>query len=416
MPEFLEHHPGLLYVVATLLPLASFVLLLLVGGLRNFVRKAPEGSVGAGLFRALGGDTPGRGGAYVATAAIFLAFVCSVLGFIEYVGEEHHLTVETNKLREQVADLGHKLDHGEGDEAALTAQLKAARKELEEKEGRWAGSVGWASVTARSVKDPGHATALRVGYRIDSLTAVMFLMVTFVATLIHVFSIGYMGDETEAVVEDHEVHVGRHHLRRRGRFGQFFMYLSLFCFSMLNLVLADNLFQVFISWELVGICSFLLIGFYFERHTATSAANKAFITNRVGDAGFILGLLIVWTYLGTFNFEEIFQRVRSPERGMNPKTHNRDTLEWSHQIVRARLEPGKDGKGTLHPTPPGTTSDLGGYAVLFPRDQADSHFAGLGPKGKQSVTYHENPGPDDYGAMTYRLPAATWLGDFIGRV
>ena len=74
------------------------------------------------------------------------------------------------------------------------------------------------------------------------------------------------------------------------------MYLSLFCFSMLNLVLADNLFQVFVSWELVGICSYLLIGFYFERQSASNAANKAFITNRVGDAGFIIGLLILWTY------------------------------------------------------------------------------------------------------------------------
>ena len=101
--------------------------------------------------------------------------------------------------------------------------------------------------------------------------------------------------------------------RRRGRFGRFFLFLSLFCFSMLNLVLADNLFQVFVSWELVGICSFLLIGFYYERPSACNAANKAFITNRVGDAGFIIGLLIVWTYLGTFNFEEIFASARSPE-------------------------------------------------------------------------------------------------------
>ena len=97
------------------------------------------------------------------------------------------------------------------------------------------------------------------------------------------------------------------HLHRRGRFGRFFMYLSLFCFSMLNLVLADNLFQVFVSWELVGICSYLLVGFYFERQSASNAANKAFITNRVGDAGFIIGLLILWTYVGTFNFEEIFR-------------------------------------------------------------------------------------------------------------
>src|SRR3712207_9587330 len=96
------------------------------------------------------------------------------------------------------------------------------------------------------------------------------------------------------------------HLHRRGRFGRFFMFLSLFCFSMLNLLVADNLFQVFVSWELVGVCSYLLISFYFERHSASTAANKAFITNRVGDAGMIIGLLVLWSYVGTFNFEDIF--------------------------------------------------------------------------------------------------------------
>src|SRR5207245_5370114 len=158
------------------------------------------------------------------------------------------------------------------------------------------------------------AIQLKLGYRIDSLTAIMFLMVTFVASVIHLFSIGYMSDELQPIVEDHQVHTEEGHLRRRGRFGRFFMFLSLFCFSMLNLVLADNLFQVFISWELVGLCSYLLIGHYYERQSASNAANKAFITNRIGDAGFIIGLLILWTYIGSFNFQEIFQRIRSPMR------------------------------------------------------------------------------------------------------
>src|SRR5437773_1861436 len=163
--------------------------------------------------------------------------------------------------------------------------------------------------------------------------------------LIHVFSAGYMAEELSVRVTDHQVHGEFHHAvgaghddpvhpqvehyQRRGRYSRFFMYLSLFCFSMLNLVLADNLFQIFISWELVGICSFLLIGFYYERQSASDAANKAFITNRIGDAGFIIGLLIVWTYVGTFNFQEIFQRSRSPMRD----AHGR--LELGGQIVRA---------------------------------------------------------------------------------
>src|SRR5207302_8956490 len=145
----------------------------------------------------------------------------------------------------------------------------------------------------------------------DSLTAIMFLMVTFIATVIHLFSIGYMSDELAPIVEDHQVHTEHGHLHRRGRFGRFFLYLSLFCFSMLNLVLADNLFQVFLSWDLVGLCSYLLISFYYERRSASTAANKAFITNRVGDAGFIIGLLILFAYVGTFNFQDIFNTIRA---------------------------------------------------------------------------------------------------------
>src|SRR5207245_1459811 len=138
-----------------------------------------------------------------------------------------------------------------------------------------------------------------------------------------------------------QVHTAHGHLRRRGRYGRFFMYLSLFCFSMLNLVLADNLFQVFVSWELVGICSYLLIGFYFERTSAANAANKAFITNRIGDAGFIVGLLILWTYVGTFNFEDMFRRIRAPLRD----SHH-DTVESGGRIIRAQEKESRDATGT----------------------------------------------------------------------
>ena len=93
-----------------------------------------------------------------------------------------------------------------------------------------------------------------------------------------------------------------HHLHRPGRFYRFFQYLSLFCFSMLGLVIAGNIFMVFVFWELVGICSYFLIGFYIERHSASTAANKAFIVNRVGDFGMIIGLMAMWGSLGTFAF------------------------------------------------------------------------------------------------------------------
>jgi NADH-quinone oxidoreductase subunit L len=140
-------------------------------------------------------------------------------------------------------------------------------------------------------------------YYIDSLTLVMFTMVTLIATCIHVFALGYMSDELTEDYVDHQVHVsGGGHLHRPGRFYRFFSFMSLFCFSMLGLVLAGNIFQVFIFWELVGISSYLLIGFYVERKSASTAANKAFIMNRVGDFGFLIGLMVLFTYFGTFRF------------------------------------------------------------------------------------------------------------------
>ncbi|MFO0223412.1 MAG: NADH-quinone oxidoreductase subunit L [Planctomyces sp.] len=146
---------------------------------------------------------------------------------------------------------------------------------------------------------------LSLDYYIDSLTLVMFTMVTFIATCIHLFAMGYMSEELTEEYVDHHAHLRNgHHVHRPGRFYRFFAFLSLFCFSMLGLVLAGNIFQVFIFWELVGICSFLLIGFYTERKSASTAANKAFIMNRVGDFGFLIGLMVLWTYFGTFKFAD----------------------------------------------------------------------------------------------------------------
>jgi NADH-quinone oxidoreductase subunit L len=143
---------------------------------------------------------------------------------------------------------------------------------------------------------------LSISYYIDALTVCMFCMVTFIATLIHIYAMGYMQEELQDVT-DHEVTTSDgKHLHRAGRYHRFFQYLSLFCFSMLGLVIAGNIAMVFVFWELVGVCSYFLIGFYVERKSASNAANKAFIVNRVGDFGMILGLFALWTGLGTFSF------------------------------------------------------------------------------------------------------------------
>ena len=143
---------------------------------------------------------------------------------------------------------------------------------------------------------------LTIGYYIDTLTVAMFCVVTLIASCVHIYAFGYMHDELHDVT-DHEVTLSDgHHLHRPGRFHRFFQYLSLFSFSMLGICVAGNLAMVFVFWELVGICSYFLIGFYIERHSASTAANKAFIVNRVGDFGMLIGLMAIWSSLGTFAF------------------------------------------------------------------------------------------------------------------
>jgi NADH-quinone oxidoreductase subunit L len=377
--EFISGKPGMLYVVATLLPLASFVLLLLLGGIRNAARPYKQAGLGQKIFWMAGGDVPTKVGAYVATGAIGLSCVLCLIGLAWFLSS-HPIGAE----HEESAAVSHHHPETMSDEGG----------------DKWAGRVTFARVGMSSDKNQMGAE-LQVGYRIDHLSAVMFAMVTFIATLIHLFSAGYMSDELAPRVEDHQVHAeDGGHFKRRGRYSRFFMYLSLFCFSMLNLVLADNLFQIFISWELVGICSFLLIGFYYERQSASDAANKAFIANRVGDAGFIVGLLIVWTFVGSFNFQEIFERVRAPHmdaRGAAISEHYRDT------IVRGDVS--GDGENKRFRANPD-----GDNVLLFPMHEAmkGTEFAsGVGVQRGSMATY---------GSIPYVLLTIAGLGIFLGCV
>jgi NADH-quinone oxidoreductase subunit L len=375
--------PGLLYVVATLLPLASFVVLLLVAAVRTLLRERwPE---------RFGGDQPaGRGAAYLATAAIAGSCVLSVIGFAMYYYSEHR--EEHTHVEPEVAAEREK------------AQQEQAERDLAE---RWSDRLNWAWVSPEptGTADATPGTVLQLGYHIDSLSAIMFVMVTFIATLIHVFSIGYMGDELAPVVEDHQVHAEEGHLHRRGRFARFFLFMSLFCFSMLNLILADNLFQVFLSWELVGLCSYLLIGFYFERHSASTAANKAFITNRVGDAGFIIGMLILWTYVGTFNFEELFRAVRAPMHDLHSQP-----LASAARVVRGEVAEGPGKARTL------TIAAGGPDVLLFPHALPDP--AGRIAEGQRLRV--DTPDPNrpgaEYRTMPYWLLVLAGLGIFLGCV
>ncbi|HNK52098.1 MAG TPA: NADH-quinone oxidoreductase subunit L, partial [Ottowia sp.] len=130
---------------------------------------------------------------------------------------------------------------------------------------------------------------MEVGFLIDSLTATMMCVVTFVSLMVHIYTIGYMADDDG--------------------YNRFFSYISLFTFSMLMLVMSNNFLQLFFGWEAVGLVSYLLIGFWFNRPTAIFANLKAFLVNRVGDFGFILGIGLIAAYAGSLNYAEVFGKA-----------------------------------------------------------------------------------------------------------
>jgi len=157
-------------------------------------------------------------------------------------------------------------------------------------------------VEALSTYEPGYVIAretwnwldfgsvqISFGIMIDNLTAIMLVVVTLVSSLVHLYSIGYMQDDP--------------------KYNRYFAYLSLFSFSMLGLILVDNFFGIYVFWELVGLSSYLLIGFWFEKKSAANASKKAFITNRVGDVGMFAGIMIIFSTIGSFTFESVFVGV-----------------------------------------------------------------------------------------------------------
>jgi len=153
------------------------------------------------------------------------------------------------------------------------------------------GAVRESSVTWLSLGD----FLVDFGLRFDPLSLMMMLVVTGVASVIHIYSWGYMQDDPG--------------------FSRFFACLSLFTFSMLGIVLANNFIELFIFWELVGLSSYLLIGFWFERPAAADAGKKAFITTRLGDFGFLLGILTIWSTLASLNFTTLQEKVAAnPQR------------------------------------------------------------------------------------------------------
>jgi NADH-quinone oxidoreductase subunit L len=397
-------NPGRLYVVATLLPLAAFVLLLIGGLVRTLARPYREANGAASFFWYLfGGDKPLRAGAYLATGAIGIAAILSIVGLCKFIDDadaQQQQQQPNEQFTKRWAERTPWAHIGAINPDALLDEYGKGKQLRPESAGVAPGA---------SPKKP--ATTLEIGYRIDYLTAVLFAMVCVISTFIFLFSIGYMKDEAQETTEDHEVtpHTGsahgnghhdvahedghNGHLKRRGRYGRFFLFLSLFCFSMLNLVIADNLFQVFVSWELVGVCSFLLIGFYYERNSASTAANTAFIVNRIGDAGFLIGLAIVWTYFGTFNFQEIQAKFRSP-----PGVQDAAASDHAGAILRGDRVPGQAKKFHL--------DHYGKEVLIVPEGAAATEVV-------RKVKEHRDT---DFNTIPYWLLTIAGIGIFLGCV
>jgi len=157
----------------------------------------------------------------------------------------------------------------------------------------WAHVFGGAGVYNETVYTwmVSDGIQFEVGFLVDNLTAMMMLVVTFVSLMVHIYTIGYMKDDPG--------------------YQRFFAYISLFTFSMLMLVMANNFMQLFFGWEAVGLVSYLLIGFWYKRPTATYANMKAFIVNRVGDFGFLIGIAALVFYTGSLNYTEVFAEGQS---------------------------------------------------------------------------------------------------------
>ena len=171
--------------------------------------------------------------------------------------------------------------------------------------------------------------SIDMGILLDPISVMMILVVTFISLMVHIYSLGYMKGEE--------------------RYATYYGFLGLFTFSMLGLVLSSNIFQIYIFWELVGVSSYLLIGFYFDRPSAVAAAKKAFIVTRFADLGFLIGILILAFYSGTLDFQTLITRLTTPTDQLNAITSasfmGMSALMWGLVLVFI----GGAGKSAMFP-------------------------------------------------------------------
>ncbi|MBI4912488.1 MAG: NADH-quinone oxidoreductase subunit L [Acidobacteria bacterium] len=191
----------------------------------------------------------------------------------------------------------------------------------------------WFSLGGSSVNGGIAQNVMEWAYKFDPLSGAMALLVTGAGFLIHLFSTGYMAEE-----------------RNDGRYYRFMAYLNLFVFSMLNLVLGANMMMMFLGWEGVGLCSYLLIGFYFDKEYAAVAGKKAFVTNRIGDFGFCIGIFLIFMIFGTVDFDTLMGMTRGiaaqPAITLFGLTHS---PTWWFNLIGICLFVGAAGKSAQIP-------------------------------------------------------------------
>jgi NADH:ubiquinone oxidoreductase subunit 5 (subunit L)/multisubunit Na+/H+ antiporter MnhA subunit len=404
----MDHLPTI-YAAAVLLPLASFAIILL------FARQL------------------GQFASWVATSAILGAAVLSFLALGLWLNTHFPAVGHDTHPAEEGGSPGP--THGEHvsqlstEYSVLSTQYQAA--EPQPPNNSW--FVALLQEPSAAHAPAGHADAhhahdkpaytgeywtlgefgrlrVTISYYIDSLTVLMFCMVTLIATCIHFYASGYMSDELTDVIDKEVVLPSGHALHRPGRFPRFFQYLSLFCFSMLGLVLSGNIAMVFVFWELVGICSYFLIGFYIERKSASNAANKAFIVNRVGDFGMIIGLMVLWSTLGTFAFGDITRTDADGHETTELGIFSQIRPGPDHQLVVPDGMVQADAKEEV-PTPDGKTKKVSALAAIY-RDHSSSE-AGLESAASEAAARTPAWRQQGYG---YWLFVLAGLGIFCGCV
>lgn len=309
--------PGLLLVVGACFPLLGALLLAWAAVARLLLREHSEKPTFLGrVHTLLGGEQPAFGPGVIMILTTGLAFMFGLLGMgihtertwiQEQREQQAGREVATLQKRAALASPPRRAEL-EKELARIVAQRDADRAAHQRE---WNGRVAWLQVQSSVTPDTDWAGSFPLGFRVDGVAILFFLVIALVALLLNVYALAYHDEETREV-EDPQVRLEFGGFRRRGRLSRFSLFLGLLTSALLFLVISDNLVQVFVCWQVVTVCACVLVGFWYERSVVNVLSLRTFLLQRAGDAGFLLGLLILWSAVGTVTFTDLEQRLRAP--------------------------------------------------------------------------------------------------------